>query len=533
MIITNPRSDDAVRSVAGLFLLFITALALWAPPLHLLSPQWSIYENYRYGWAVPFLTAYLVLRRWAERPIPSRRNPGVASAMILGFGILLLPLTVLQEANPLWRLASFALMGSAVAVSLSLIYELGGSAWAKYFGFPLCFLITAVPWPTPVEAAATTFFGGLNAVVVTALMHVAGIPAVAHGNIIEVSTGLVGINEACSGIRSLQTAFVIQLFFGEFFRLKTVQRMIVVATGVGVAVVLNWCRTAILVGIAAHSSPAAMERWHDPTGVAVLLGAFVLCWWIAARVARRQNVEPRSALAAPLSLTGKERAILTGARSLKLGTIVIAASLLSVVGSELWFRAHEKVWPREEGFKFLMPVKELGFRGLAISPDVKTQLLYDHGESARWSNSDGTKWQLFHFRWEPGQTLKDRVRVHLAKSHRPEICLPASGRRLDREFEPTLVKIAGINFLFRTYRFKANDNAVYVFYAVREDGTPDGAAGNMRESHRRRLEAAWNGSRGLGQRVIEVAISSSPSFEKAKEAFALEMPKLFTGVSSD
>jgi hypothetical protein len=47
-----------------------------------------------------------------------------------------------------------------------------------------------------------------------------GIPAMAHGNVIEVATGMVGIDEACSGIRSFQSSLMISLFFGEFYALS-------------------------------------------------------------------------------------------------------------------------------------------------------------------------------------------------------------------------------------------------------------------------------------------------------------------------
>ena len=46
-----------------------------------------------------------------------------------------------------------------------------------------------------------------------------GIPAIQHGNLIEVGTGTVGVSEACSGIRSFQTSLMISLFFGEFYRM--------------------------------------------------------------------------------------------------------------------------------------------------------------------------------------------------------------------------------------------------------------------------------------------------------------------------
>ena len=60
-----------------------------------------------------------------------------------------------------------------------------------------------------------------------------GIPAQVEGNLIRVSTGLVGVNEACSGIRSLQTSLMIGLLFGELKRLSVLRRVALVIGAVG------------------------------------------------------------------------------------------------------------------------------------------------------------------------------------------------------------------------------------------------------------------------------------------------------------
>ena len=57
------------------------------------------------------------------------------------------------------------------------------------------------------------------------------VPALVHGNVIEVSTGMVGIDEACSGIRSFQSSLMISLFLGEFYRLSTRSRWLLVPAG--------------------------------------------------------------------------------------------------------------------------------------------------------------------------------------------------------------------------------------------------------------------------------------------------------------
>ena len=51
-------------------------------------------------------------------------------------------------------------------------------------------------------------------------LHLFGIPALQNGNLIEVKTGLLGINEACSGIRSFQATLMVSLFLGELYQMS-------------------------------------------------------------------------------------------------------------------------------------------------------------------------------------------------------------------------------------------------------------------------------------------------------------------------
>ena len=56
---------------------------------------------------------------------------------------------------------------------------------------------------------------------------------------IEVSTGLVGIDESCSGIRSLQATLMIALFFGEFYRMSGTRRGWLLVAGPALAMAFN------------------------------------------------------------------------------------------------------------------------------------------------------------------------------------------------------------------------------------------------------------------------------------------------------
>jgi exosortase len=330
-VATDPPNDCILRR----WLLVLALVALWLPILYLLSPQWSIYDQYSYGWAVPVLCLFLAWQRWrssdnplrldrklpsphpmgrgaggevdemlnsstltsdfrpltsdlpgttGDSPVPLGASPsGLRDActtsdlrpltsdlcpsssaiaprsalpapcsLLIFFGLLLLPIRILQEANPLWRAASYALAFDAIAITLLLAYLGGGFPSAKRFAFPVCFFLVAIPWPTPVETFVVQNLTRFNTLAVTEVVNGIGIAAMAHGNIIEVSTGKLGVEEACSGIRSLQAVLMIGLFFGEIHRLPVLRRFTLVLAGFAAALLLNIVRTCILVYLAAR-----------------------------------------------------------------------------------------------------------------------------------------------------------------------------------------------------------------------------------------------------------------------------------------
>src|SRR5207244_11577085 len=121
----------------------------------------------------------------------------------------------------------------------------------RHFAFPIGFFFVAVPWVTPMEAPIIQGLMRVIAALASETANLFGTPARLEGNLIRVSTGLVGVNEACSGVRSLQTALMIGLLFGELKRLSILRRIALVAGATAIALTANFCRAVFLVWIAA------------------------------------------------------------------------------------------------------------------------------------------------------------------------------------------------------------------------------------------------------------------------------------------
>ncbi len=129
------------------------------------------------------------------------------------------------------------------------------------------------------------------------VMGILGVPAIQHGNLIEVSTGMVGINDACSGIRSIQSSLMISLFLGEFYMFSWRRRLLLIPISFALAMMLNVCRTSLLTWIAAEKGIGAIAEYHDEAGMTILLICTALLWG-AGWLLSRGNVPPKEKTAA-------------------------------------------------------------------------------------------------------------------------------------------------------------------------------------------------------------------------------------------
>src|SRR5204863_7411720 len=195
--------------------------------------------------------------------------------------VTLMPVGLVQGANPDWRLLSWTMAICAVVISAAGVYLAGGHSWLRHFAFPILFFLVAVPWPTSVEQIVIQGLMRIDALINVEFLTAIGIPAVELGNVIQIDAGYVGIDEACTGIRSLQATFMVSLFLGEFYEFTVGRRIILVITAACLAFVCNLIRTFLLVWLAAKHGFDSIKNWHDPAGYAILICCLLGLWGLS------------------------------------------------------------------------------------------------------------------------------------------------------------------------------------------------------------------------------------------------------------
>ena len=411
---------------------------LWGYVIYRLGTLWHSNDDYAFGWFVPILCLCLFWERWKRRPArKSVRAAGGTFFMLGMFGLALLPGALFLEIIPNWRFAGWIFACAAVGITFIILYFLGGRSWGRFFAFPVIFFLIAVPWPTRLEHPLIEKMSKLNAAVSAVSANALGSPAVRHGVLIETGPGFVGVDEACSGIRSFQASVMISLFLGELFSFTILRRGMLLFSAVALAFACNVIRTTYLVRIADLHGLAAVNLHHDQAGLAILgvtlAGLLALAWLLRHRrngngadhsrakskldyIPELHNLAPApgeaekksSPLPEDISSPVEDQVVPEPAAKTALANPrVIKAALASLVvwivlveaGIYFWFRPAEKQAATLAAWSFKLPSQAAEFRELPISETIRTMLGYDEGRQAEWRDNSGCAWQLFYFRW--------------------------------------------------------------------------------------------------------------------------------------
>ncbi|MGI8891790.1 MAG: exosortase/archaeosortase family protein [Chthoniobacterales bacterium] len=491
-------------------------LLLWLEVILQLQSEWSLNPQYGYGWTVPFLAAWLSYQRWLQRPTPApSRWPGLTISVLILTATILLPARWISVANPDWRMLSWTLALVAVVLSLGAVHLAGGIRWTRHFAFPILFFLVAVPWPVQFEQAVVQSLMRADTAVTIQILNVIGTLAVQHGNVIELGTGQVGIDDACTGVRSLQATFMIALFLGEFYRMSLGRRVILVVAGALIAFVCNIGRTFLLCEIAANSGTEAIHRWHDPAGFTILGICLFALWGLSLWLKPRLSLE---------AMKGPSRP----ARSSFGGLWLASALLLWIACTEIavasWYAPRQAQTASQKSWTVSWPTNESDYRSEPIPEAVETLLRYNEGGSAIWRSADDRRWMMYSFHWLPGRTA-----ALFVKNHRPDICLPASGLTMEQESDIQLVTVNGINLPIRSYRFDDRGRPLHIFYCYwdgRSAYTDATAVASEDWTARGRIQAAWQGKRELGTRMLELAVWGHEDDAAARSALQHELEKV-------
>lgn len=251
-------------------------------------------------------------------------------------------------------------------------------------------------------------------------LHLLGVAASSAGNIIYLAHTSVGVEEACSGVRSLLSCFVAALFFSATLVRRRWARVFLIALAPPLAFGMNIIRSLTLT-LLANAGVDITGKWHDITGFAVLGVTSVILAGLAFGL---EDFE-KTATGASVSTTASPAparpwGLLTG---YALASILVGFFVLNTHGP-----ARGPGTPPD--LTTMVPAAPAGWDLVhtedlfQFTPILKTKNLVERTylRQSATLGTDPLQITVYIAYWSPGQ-----VPVSQVAAHSPDACWPGSG----------------------------------------------------------------------------------------------------------
>jgi len=251
------------------------------PVLAGLFEDWSHDGNYSHGFLVIPISIFLIYMRRAELVFPAK--PARAGLAILIIGCVGL---IFGTAASEFFTTRISLV--LAVTGLGLFYF--GAANFKKIWFSFFFLLFMIPIPAIIYYAATLPMQLLATKATNVILHIVGVPSYREGNIIFLPSYRLEVNEACSGLRSLETLLALGALFGNLTLPGRIRPLILFLASVPIAIVVNIFRL-VFTGVGAYAiSPKLAESFlHELSGILVFVLALILMAILAGLLRWKRN----------------------------------------------------------------------------------------------------------------------------------------------------------------------------------------------------------------------------------------------------
>lgn len=515
------KSRSAALSATGVSALaFFTAIAaVWGWLFFILTGEWDANEQYSHGWFIPLLAGWIFWQRWTTRPAA---EPARGWMLVVSWAVLLALLApaalgiLIAGAYPDWRVVLWGLGAAALAASVALTAIVGGWPWVRHLSFAYVFALVAIPWPTGPERWLTQELSLLAAQIAAWVLPLLGIAAMAHGTTIDVGSEVLGVDDACSGIRSFQSSIMAALFLGELYALRWGFRIMLVILGLVAAYAFNIIRMLILSIAVANGGVDALDKLHDPAGFAILIATIGILWlfcWALQKIP--ESIQP-------LATAKLQSGIGQIARSPAFACVgAVVAMALMAGGSEGWYWWKNKNAVRAPAWTVASADPASGLIDEELGERVEEMLRYDRGFQRSWRDEGGRQWHMIFTEWEP-----KRMSLHYAQPHLPEQCQRMIGREIVSKSELRKAEANGVTIAYNLYKIRAGADEFYLMYIINDDRVSGKEVTIERATPANRMKAVMAGRRNMGQRSMQLALVGEPDAQVAEQAMLELLPQL-------
>jgi len=447
---------------------WVLLVAGWTWAIWSCAEYWRANPNYSYGWIVPILGLAYAARRLILAHSENIARPILAVPiwLIVFFGIVATAIFFGLEfaREQVWHpiIVIWTIAFVPIIFTLLVCWLAGGKTLLRAELFPILFFLTAVPWPPRFEQPITAGLMQGVAAATTALLHWFGIPAQTGGGAITLRTGVVGISEACSGMRSLQAGIMFGLAMGEWFLLGALRRIALLVIAMVLALCTNLIRTLALSLQGEWHGLDAVEKIQDLTGTLAVTALVVAIWICACALRSRHDASAHFGFE---NLHARLRAIgATIPTTLQSAALVIL--IVGVFGIAIARIVSAKIETRDQTqtAPFFSVREDPSQTQVQLPRDVWNELHPTSGEYIRTRDSRLGAGETFHFFWKPSPWNR------FVLLHRPDICMPGVGWESSGPPESITIDFSGHQTQLYLFRFRRGDVEALELWGVWRNG---------------------------------------------------------------
>lgn len=421
-----PASGWCVVALAGI-LIAAFCVHLW--------PEWLHNPDLSHGLFTPVLFLLLLHESRRQRPpfYPTEsRGLALARGALLVIGVGFTLIAALYAAGIDW---SHALVGMTLALALSALL-LAALLWLstnRVRALPLNWtsLVAAGFWPLCAPIPPGTYSRltlqlqfWVTDIVLNSL-HLLGIAASKSGNIILLAHTSVGVEEACSGVRSLLSCVVAAIFFSATLVRRPWARVLLIVLAPPLAFAMNIARSLGLT-LMANAGIDISGKWHDLTGFAVLGVTALILGGLALLL------EEKTPVSWPIGCDTRLNSPAIARASRPWGLLAAYLLVVALIGLAA-FNTRRVTQPSAPApdLEAVLPANAPGWDTVhteslvRFAPVLETDHLIQRTYVRRVDvRPDGEPLQITVYLayWSPGQ-----VPVSLVAAHTPEACWPSGG----------------------------------------------------------------------------------------------------------
>ena len=268
-----------VRDVYMLLMaIFAVTALLFVQPLVELVLYWLRTPEYGHGILIAGIAGYLVWqRRQAIASIPV--NSSLFGLLLLFFALALFLVSSLGDVRA-GKFYAIAIIFASIPLAL------GGAKLFRPFRFPIILILFSVPLHPVLNQHLTRELQLISSDIGVWFIRAMGMPVLQDGNIINMGSFIMLVEEACSGLRYLLPLTGISLLAAYYFKANLLVRSFIFLSSVPITVMMNSLRIAVTGWLIKYYGASAAEGFlHDFEGWFVFVAACGLLAGVLAIIA--------------------------------------------------------------------------------------------------------------------------------------------------------------------------------------------------------------------------------------------------------